>query len=80
MFGCRERRDLLHILQEPEALTDADIAAVRDTIARHDGYARTGLVARRYVALAQEALCVLPPSLSRDSLRDLADYAVTRER
>ena len=78
--ATEERCDLLHILQEPEALTEAEIASVRDTIARHDGYARTATVARRYVALAQEALCLLPPSPSRDSLRALADYAVTRER
>lgn len=75
-----ERRDLLHILQEPEALTDAEIAAVQDNIVRHDGYARTAEVARRYVELAQEALRVLPPSQYRDSLHDLADYALTRER
>ncbi len=75
-----ERRDLLHILQEPEALTETDIADVRDAIVRHDGDARTGIIARRYVRLAQDALCVLPPSPYRDLLHDLADYAVTRER
>jgi len=75
-----ERRDLLHILQEPEALTDAEIANVRDTIARHDGYARTADTARRYVALAQDALQALPASSYRDALHSLADYALTRER
>ena len=75
-----ERRDLLHILQEPEALTDAEIANVRDTIARHDGYTRTADAARRYVALAQDALQALPSSPYRDALHSLADYALTRER
>ncbi len=75
-----ERRDLLHILQEPEALTDAEIAAVQDTIVQHDGYLRTAEVARRYVSLSQDALCALPSSRYRDSLHALADYALTRER
>ena len=75
-----ERRSLLHILQEPEALTDAEIAEVRAAITRHDGYARTADAAHRYVALAQDALRVLPPSPYRDSLHALADYALTRER
>ena len=78
--GEAERRDLLHILQEPEALTDAEIADVRATIARHDGYARTADAARRYVAMAQDALCALPASSYRDALHSLADYALTRER
>lgn len=75
-----ERRDLLQVLQEPEALTDADIAFVRDAISRHDGYSRTAFIARRYVSIAQDALCVLPPSQYRESLHTLADYAVARER
>ena len=37
-----ERAHLLHILQEPEALSDDEIADVRATIVRHDGYVRTG--------------------------------------
>ncbi len=78
--GEEERWDLLHVLQEPAALTEAEIATVRDAISRHDGYTRTGLIARAYVAEAQEALCALPPSAYRDSLFALADYAVTRER
>lgn len=73
-----ERRDLLHILQEPEALTEAEIESVRQTITRHDGYARTSLVARQYVRAAQEALEVLPDTSYRASLSALADYALTR--
>jgi len=75
-----ERAHLLHILEEPEALTDAEIADVRVTITRHDGYARTAATARRYVEAAQTALLDLPPSAYRDSLYALADYALTRER
>ena len=75
-----ERCDLLHILEEPEALTDAEIARVRETIARHDGYARTADAASRYVGLAQDALGVLPASTYRDALHAFADYALTRER
>lgn len=75
-----ERRELLHILQEPEALTGAEVAFVQETIARHDGYTRTADTARRYVALAQDALRVLPGTVYRDSLHALADYALTRER
>lgn len=75
-----ERRDLLHILQEPEALTDAEIADVRAAIAHHDGYTRTADTARRYVTLAQDALGALPASRYREALHALADYALTRER
>jgi len=75
-----ERRGLLNILQEPEALTEADISFVRAAISRHDGYSRTALIARRYVAAAQDALCILPPSVYRESLHTLADYAIARER
>jgi len=75
-----ERRDLLHILQEPEALTASEIARVQDAILQHDGFDRTGAVARRYVLSAQDALCALPASPYRDSLAALADYALTREQ
>ena len=76
----KERRDLLEILQEPEALTEREIACVREAISQHDGYARTAAVARDYVSLAQAALSALPPSPYRDALCGLADYALTRER
>jgi len=75
-----ERQNLLTILQEPEALTDADLTTVQETIARHNGYSRTADVARRYVTTAQSALNLLPASRYRDSLFALADYALTRER
>jgi octaprenyl-diphosphate synthase len=75
-----ERRHLLHIFEEPEALSTAEIADVQATIARHDGYKRTAAAARRYVQAAQDALQELPDSPYRDSLYALADYALTRER
>ena len=78
--SAAERADLLRILEEPEALTETEMAAVRAAIERHDGFQRTAAAARRYVALAQEALLALPPSEYRDSLHALADYALTRER
>ena len=75
-----ERRDLLCILQEPEQLTDDEIAQVQAAILRHDGYARTAVVAQGYVAAAQESLRTLPPSPYRDSLEELAEYSVVRQR
>jgi len=75
-----ERGHLLHILEEPEALTDAEITDVRAAIVRHNGYTRTADAARRYVELAQDALLGLPDSPYRNSLHTLADYALTRER
>jgi octaprenyl-diphosphate synthase len=78
--SAKERRDLLEILQEPEALTGSEIACVREAITRHDGYARTAAVARNYVSSAQESLNALPSSDYRDALCGLADYALTRER
>lgn len=78
--GVSERRSLLRILQEPEALTESEIASVLDTIARHDGYSRTAHVARAYVRAAQDALTALPASPYHQSLAVLADYALTRQR
>jgi octaprenyl-diphosphate synthase len=75
-----EKAHLLHILQEPESLSEPEIADVRATIARHEGFTRTAETARRYVAEAQAALQALPDSPYRDSLNALADYALTRER
>jgi len=75
-----ERRDLLPVLQEPEALTDAEIESVRQTIVRHDGYARTLSIARQYVRTAQMSLQALSDSVYRASLSALADYALTRTR
>lgn len=75
-----ERAELLQILQDPENLTDAEIADVRAAIVRHDGYARTQTVARGFVACAQRALDALPPSAHRDSLAALADYALARQK
>lgn len=76
----KERRDILHILQEPEALTEAEIACVREAIQQHDGYARTAAVARDYVAAAQQALEAVPCSEYRDALSALAEFALTRQR
>lgn len=73
-----ERHDLLHILQEPEHLTEAEVAQVQAAIRLHDGHTRTAAVARRYVASAQDALHILPSSPYRDALISLAEYAVTR--
>ncbi len=75
-----EQRDLLHILQEPEALTDAEIACVLIAITAHDGFARTQQVAQGYVQSAQAALSALPASPYRNSLFALADYALARPR
>ena len=78
--GAAERRSLLQVLQEPEALTEGEIACVLDTITRHDGYGRTAQVARAYVRAAQDALAPLSASPYKQSLADLADYALTRQR
>lgn len=78
--SAEEQAALLEILQEPEALTDAEMATVRDTIARHDGYTQTADAARDYVRQAQAALSALPSNPFRDALDSLAQYSLTRER
>lgn len=75
-----ERRSILEILQEPEALTESEIACVQEAVERHDGFRRTAAVARDYVTAAQQALEALPVSPYRDALSGLADYALTRQR
>jgi octaprenyl-diphosphate synthase len=75
-----ERCDLLGLLQGAEALTDGEISAVRAAIIKADGYRRTASVARRYVDSAIAALSSLPQSRYRDSLSDIAEYAVSRTK
>ncbi len=75
-----ERQDLMTILQEPESLTDAEIARVQAVIIHHNGYGRTAEAARLYVSEAQSALCLLPATPYREALSALADYALTRQR
>ena len=74
------RAQLVSILEDPEALTDADIKIVHDSIAECDGYARASAVAHEFAAQARRALDIVPPSVYRDSLIALADYAVNRRR
>ncbi|MEO7716511.1 MAG: polyprenyl synthetase family protein [Capsulimonas sp.] len=75
-----ERDQLMQTLQTPEDLTDVDIARVHRAIENCDGYRRTMEAAHAYAQSAKDALIALPPSIYRDSLAALADYAVTRQR
>jgi len=74
-----ERREHLTVLEDPEALSAADIQKIHDLINRHDGFRRTQVVAAKYVAEAQNALAGVPPSPFRDSLSALAEYSLVRE-
>jgi octaprenyl-diphosphate synthase len=75
-----ERTDLLSLLQGADALTDAEISAVRAAIQKADGYGQTAAIARQYVNTAIAGLSALPDSPYRTSLADLAEYAVTRTK
>ena len=77
--GEAERREYLSVLEDPEALSGADIQKVHDLIKRYDGFRRTSTVAAGYVAEAQKALVGVPASIYRDSLSALAEYSLVRE-
>jgi octaprenyl-diphosphate synthase len=78
--SSEERERLLEIIQDPEALTDKDIAEVHHSIAKYDGYERTAAVARAFVQAAIDALSIVSNSTYRDSLVALAEYSITRQR
>jgi geranylgeranyl pyrophosphate synthase len=75
-----DRRRLEECLLIAARLTDADIAEIRTTIERYDGFGAARAMARQEVALALDALATLPPSAARDALADLAERIVERDR
>lgn len=74
-----ERSGVMEILEGAEALGNDDIRKVHEFIERYDGFVRTENVARDYVTAAQQDLEGVPPSLYRDSLHALAEYALSRD-
>ena len=61
-------------------LSDANVQAVCDLLARYDAFDRTRQVAREFVEQSDAALTLLPPSMARDCFAALTDYVVQRDR
>jgi geranylgeranyl pyrophosphate synthase len=61
-------------------LSDADVLAVCDVLARYDAFDRTRQVAREFVEQSDAALTLLPPSTARDCFAALTNYVVQRDR
>lgn len=76
---AEERADVQRLFAAPEP-GDAEVTRVMNAVARCGGldYARER--ADAYAALAESAIETLPPSASRDALRDAIAYAVERRR
>jgi octaprenyl-diphosphate synthase len=70
---------LTHTLTQKE-LTDAEIAAVTATIARHGGFAYAQEDAARRSENAIQSLAALPANPYKDALLQLARYVVSRDR
>ncbi len=61
-----------------DSIQEKTFAEVKEIIQRYEGLDYTDELANRYVAEAKSALEMFPPSPTRESLLEIADYVVTR--
>ncbi len=74
------RTELRITLERGQALTDADVAAITATIARHGGFEVARTAAQERMERALTELHRFPESPYRDALNRLAGYVVAREQ
>ena len=72
--------DRIMALFEKVDVTTDDVHEAIDLIRTTDAVARCTLRAEEYIAAAKQHLSVLPDSIYKDSLIDLADYVIRRDR
>ena len=59
--------------------SNADFCKFTGLLAHYGGLEYTERIALSHVAEAKDAISVFQPSAARDTLRDLADYAMARK-
>jgi len=72
--------DRIKALFEKVDVTTDDVHEAIDLIRTTDAVARCTSRAEEYIAAAKQYLSVLPDSAYKDSLIDLADYVIRRDR
>lgn len=72
--------DRIKVLFEKVDVTTDDVHEAIDLIRTTDAVARCTSRAEEYIAAAKQHLSVLPDSIYKDSLIDLADYVIRRDR
>jgi octaprenyl-diphosphate synthase len=73
-----EDRHRLVDLVTSDSIQEQTFAEVKEIIQRSEGLDHTDQLANRYIAEAKSALETFPPSPTRESLMEIADYVVTR--
>ena len=74
------RADLSALLEKGQSLTDADVASITATIARHGGFEHARAVAEERMEHAIEELARFKESVYKETLIALARYVVSRDR
>ena len=76
--GAEDRSRMEAIIRNPDFSVD-DFKILIDMLKRYNGIAYTRETAQRYVAKARACLDGFSPSATRDTLGDIADYALERK-
>lgn len=77
LSNAQDRRQLTDILVSDD-LDDGAFTEVKRLIGRYRGLDYTSELAHRHIAIAKDALATFPPSPTRETLYEIADYVVTR--
>jgi octaprenyl-diphosphate synthase len=68
---------MIKIIQDPK-FTVEDFKTLVELLDKHDGLAYTQKVATSYIDKAKQALSIFKPCRTKDTLLDIADYALAR--
>jgi octaprenyl-diphosphate synthase len=72
-----DREKMIKIIQDKDFSTD-DFATLIDLLENYDGLAYTKKAAASYIDTAKAALSVFEPSQTKDTMLDIANYALAR--
>ena len=72
-----DRGKMIKIIQDKDFSTD-DFATLIDLLENYDGLAYTKKAAAAYIDTAKAALSVFEPSQTKDTMLDIANYALAR--
>ena len=75
--GNEDRRRLIDLITS-DSIQEKTFDEVKRIIRKYHGLDYTDTLANRHIATAKEALATFPPSPTKESLLDIADYVVIR--
>jgi octaprenyl-diphosphate synthase len=73
----KDRHRLVDLITS-DSIQDETFAEVKQIIKRYEGLDYTAQLASHYITEAKSALAIFPPSPTRESLLEIADYVVAR--